>query len=160
VQVFEAMRDARGVTGKRLLASSTWEKRPEQPAARLSLSLPPPTQSELLIEIDNGDNPPLVLAGVSGEVARARIDFVFRPGEDLTLLSDNPGSSPARYDLSLLGETLLATPALPAQLAPVQAQAPKPSPRESRPIWFWAVFIAAGGLVLAALAKLLKSESG
>jgi len=159
VQVFETTRDARGPTGKRLLASARWEKRPEQAEARLLLSLSPPMGSELIVEIDNGDNPPLVLGEASAEVSRARIDFVFRPGETLTLLSSHPNPVPAQYDLELLAHSLIESPALPATLAAAKTPAATTSPAdERRPVWFWIAFAAAGALVFAALARVLKGE--
>jgi hypothetical protein len=160
VDVFERTRDVRGPTGKRGLGSARWEKRPEQAEARLSLSLSTPAEPELFVEIDDGDNAPLGISAASAQATRARIDFVFTPGESLTLLSAHPAPVPARYDLQLLAETLVESSALPAVLTKGTPPAPATADEApARPAWFWLVFVAAGALVVAALARVLKSSA-
>ena len=157
VEVYETTRDRRGPTGKRLLASAAWTRRPEDSATTLELSLSPPAETELSIEIDNGDNPPLVLSAAEVVVDRARIDFVILPGDELTLCYDDPKLGPARYDLALVSETVLGAPALPATLGASQAVAV--APKAGRSPWFWAAFVIAGGLIVMALVRALRTPS-
>ncbi len=159
VRVFETERDNRGPTGRRLLGAARWEKRPNEPEARLTLELTPPKTHELAIELDNGENPPISLSEARGIVSRARIDFVFVPGESLVLLSDNPDVVAARYDLSVLAERLLAIPALPATLSPPSASPLERSRSGTRSIWFWSAYLVAAGLLFAVLKRLLQKES-
>lgn len=153
VRVFESIRDQRGERGRRLLGEAQWERRLEDSSARLRLALAPAQSNELLIEIDNADNPPIELSEVSGEVARTRIDFLFTPGESLWLLFE-PNATWPKYDLALLSERLFATPAKQAILGPRELLTAAPG--STRPAWFWWAFAAAAGLLLAVLARLLR----
>lgn len=162
VRVYELTRDQRGPTGRRLLGSGHWQRASEQAEPRLgvSISRPSTTEGELVVEIDDGDNAPLASLGGSALVARARIDFVFEPGDRLTLLADNPRGTPARYDLALLADRIQRAPALPATLAPLTRAPPTESPAsERRPLWFWAVFVAAGALVVLTLTRVLRPDA-
>jgi hypothetical protein len=159
VEVYETTRDRRGPVGKRLLASGAWTRRPEDSATTLRLPLSPPTEAELSIEVDNGDNPPLVLSAAEVVIERARIDFVFRPGEELTLCYDDPKSGPARYDLALVSETLLGAPALPATLGAAVSQPIGDAPTNQRSLWFWAALVLSGGLIVLALVRVLRTPT-
>jgi hypothetical protein len=153
VRVYESIRDKRGQRGRQLLGEARWERRLEDTSARLRLALSPGPSDELVIEIDNADNPPVQLSEVAGEVVRTRIDFLFTPGESLWLLHD-PGSTRPNYDLALLSEWLFATPAYQATLGPRELVIATSG--GTRPAWFWAAFVAAAGLLLAVLARLLR----
>ena len=156
VEVYELTRDARGPTRRTRLGSAAWEKRPETKSAELRIALAPPSGAELFVELDEGDNAPISLSGITGEVARARLDFLFRPGEKLRLLSGPAQAVPARYDLSLLADALFREPALAASVPPLPApQAAVEVRPEPRP-WFWIVLGGAFLLVVLALLRALK----
>ncbi len=157
VEVYEVRRDERGPTARASLGSGVWERRPKDEKAALRVAVGAPSGSELFVELDDGDNAPISFSGVSGEITRVRLDFLFRPGEPLRLLSDPVAGASARYDLALLEDALLREPALPASVAPLP---PPETPagaaeREQRP-WFWLVLSGAFLLVLLALLRALK----
>lgn len=152
VRVFEPIHDQRGLRGRQLLGEAQWERRLEDASARLRLALLPAKSNDLTIEIENGDNPPIVLSEIAGEVARTRIDFSFTPGEPLWLVFD-PGATWPKYDLALLSERLFSSPAQRATLGPREATT---ALEDTRPGWFWWAFIAAAGLLLAVLARLVR----
>lgn len=158
VEVYEVRRDERGPTARVRLGSVLWERRPKDEKTTLRVAVGAPSGRELFVELDDGDNAPISLAGVSGEIARVRLDFLFRPGEPLRLLSDPVAGASARYDLALLEDALLREPALPASVAPIPPPALPPAgdaEREQRP-WFWLVLSGAFLLVLLALLRALK----
>jgi hypothetical protein len=157
LEIYELGRDARGARQRVSLGSALWEKRPEMRGAELRVPVGAPAASELFLELDDGDNPPISLSSVSGEVSRARVDFLFRPGESLRLLSGAKQASLARYDLSLLEGALLREPALPASVPPLPepVQTASEAARERRP-WFWLVLAGAFLLVVLALLRALR----
>lgn len=153
VRVVEPILDQRGARGQRLLGQATWERRLDDRRAHLRLALAPAVSNDLSIEIDNADNPPIVLSAAAGEVARTRIDFLFAPGDSLRLLFDPDAASP-EYDLVLLSDRLFASPAQRATLGPRETMT---SAREqARPAWFWIAFVGAAGLLLAVLSRLVR----
>ncbi len=154
VRVVEIARDARGPAQERLLGAAHWERQPGATPAPLTIPIAPPQERVLSIEIENGDNAPVILAKAQIHVPFVRLDFVPPPGESLTLLSDNPQASAPRYDLAMLAERVLAAPARPAALGPAAA-AP---PQAALPKWFWAAVAAAALLVALALVRTLGAE--
>jgi hypothetical protein len=103
--------------GKRrgTLADAAVQRRPprdaEQPAA-LRLEWAPTFVRELELEVDEGDNAPLTLAGVRGLVQVPRITFPAGQGTYRVLLG-NPGAERPRYDLAGLRAEVLAFSAVP-----------------------------------------------
>ncbi len=158
VSVVQEERDARGVTGTRRLGAARWERKPGErtPVLRIPIGRPAADQSILVVEVENGDNVPLTLTGAEVLRASSRIDFVFRPGERLFLLSGNPESRPPRYDFELLAGTVLGSPADPARLGPV-AKAPAARPASGSG-WLWAAIGVTILLLLFALARTLRSN--
>jgi hypothetical protein len=158
LDVYELRGGERGPRTRVGLASALWEKRPEERNAEVRVPLGSPSEREIFVELDDGDNAPISLSGVSGEIARVRVDFLFRPGEPLRLLSDPVAGAAARYDLSLLEDALLREPALPARLPPLPvAAAPAAGgPEPQRRPWFWFVLAGAFLLVVLALLRALK----
>jgi len=157
LEIYEIRHDARGATTRIALGSSVWEKRPESRRAELRVPLALPSGSELFVELDDGDNPPVSLSGVSGEVSRARLNFLFKPGEPLRLLSHAKAGSPARYDLSLLEGALLREPALAASVPPLpEAKVVSGDAAPQRRPWFWLVLAGAFLLVVLALLRALR----
>jgi hypothetical protein len=103
--------------GKRhgTLADAAVQRRPprdaEQPAA-LRLEWAPTFVRELELEVDEGDNAPLTLAGVRGLVRVPRITFPAGPGAFRVLLGNAEAERP-RYDLAGLRAEVLAFSAVP-----------------------------------------------
>ena len=151
VSVLEETRDQRGVTGERPLGSAHWERRPGAPAEALEIAVDQPSEKRLRIEVDNGDNAPLRILRVTLGVSIARINFIFRPGERLELLTKNPAATAPQYDLTMLSGVVLRSPAERATLTSAAVAEPSSLPR-----WFWAVAVVAGVILLAALARTLR----
>ena len=51
------------------------------------------------IQVANGDNAPLVVASLSAEKSRRRVNFVFDSGDELRLLTGNDAANVPQYDL-------------------------------------------------------------
>ena len=151
VSVLEETRDQRGITGERLLGSSHWEKRPGAPAEPLEIVIDQPSEKRLRIEIDNGDNAPLRISRLSLGVSIARINFIFRPGETLELLTKNPAATAPQYDLAMLAGVVLHSPAERATVTAASV-----TEASSLPKWFWTVAVVAGVILAAALARTLR----
>ena len=153
VRVVEIARDARGPAGEELLGAAQWERRPDAPPAPLTIPIAPPREAALLIEVENGDNAPLLLERAQIHVPFVRIDFVAPPGEPLTLLSGNPQASTPRYDLAMVADRVLASAAHPVNLGPPE------TPRAARgvPRWFWIAVVGAAVLVVVALLRVLTA---
>jgi hypothetical protein len=157
VSAYESISDARAVTGQRSLGAALWERQPGDEDTPFNLDIESPTQSSLTIELDNGDNPPLELARATLKIARRRIDFLFAPGDQLTLLYGNPNAGEPSYDLRLLGPTLIAMSAQAALLEPVASRA---TPATSQPTkWLWIAVVFSAALVLLALMRTLRKGS-
>jgi hypothetical protein len=154
LRVLEVERDARGPAGERTLGAAHWERQPGAPPAPLTIPIAPPREKIVTVEIENGDNAPLLLARAQLHIPFVRIDFVPPPGEPVTLLSDNPQASAPRYDFAMVANRVLAAPARPAALGPAIA-APPPS---GLPRWFWIAVAAAALLVVVALIRTLRPE--
>jgi hypothetical protein len=153
---FEPERDARGDAGKRILGSAHWERRPGDRASAITISVAAPRGTSLTVEIENGDNPPLTIAGATLAMTFVRIDFAFEPGDELTLISDNSQVSSPSYDLAMVAGDVLAAPALAAHLRSPEM----PAPPKALPRWFWAAVVAAALLVAGTLARTLRPENG
>jgi hypothetical protein len=158
VSVVEDQRDARGVTGTRRLGGAHWERKPGEPAAvlRIPIGRPASDSSVLIVEVENGDNVPLTLTAAEILRSSSRIDFVFRPGEHLFLLSGNPESRAPRYDFELLAGTVLASPAEPARLG--RPVVPPPPKKASTFPWLWGAIAVTVLLLLFALARTLRES--
>jgi len=158
--VVEQEFDARGAAGTRVLGTASWEKRAEEEARPLTIAVARPATRSVRIEIENGDNASLTIGPVVVWTSVPRIDFVYRPGEQLTLVTGSVDAlAPApRYDLELVATRVLAAPALQAKLAarPVPA-----TPEKTRgPRWLWIPVVAAALLVALVLARTLRGSSG
>jgi hypothetical protein len=86
-----------------------------------------------------------------------RLDFVYRPGEKLTLLSGNPQARPPAYDLAMVASAVLSAPAEPARLEPAPAAPEDRKP--ARPAWFWAAVAGAILLLLFQLRRVLAKNA-
>lgn len=115
-RLYEQITDERrGDTSDRVLAEAAWNHTPgENRPLALALSAPPVTDT-LLVETDNGDNPPITLTAVQATYPVARLlfkvasaDAVEGPADQLTLHYGNRGAAAPRYDLALVARPILA----------------------------------------------------
>jgi hypothetical protein len=154
VTVVEAVRDARGPVGERVLGSGTWERRPGEPPKPLRVAVSHPTQTTIEARIDDGSNAPITLGPAAVERVVRRVEFVCAPGESLYLLAGDAAAGAPSYDLAMVADELLRAPAQAATLEPAvdlaAANAGRPQAK-----WFWAAVVAAGLGVAAALARAL-----
>jgi len=104
----EEVPDERGNAYNVTRASTTWTRTLEQRKEKLVLSVSPPAGDTLMLEIENGDNPPLVLKNVSFRHPATRV--IFKTGSDTApfLYYGNPQASRPRYDIDLVARQLLA----------------------------------------------------
>jgi len=153
VSIIEQLFDARGKTDLRQLGAARWTKTAGQPMAPIRIPVSPPTGPSVTVRIVDGDNAPLAVSSVAADVTRRRLDFVFAAGDELRLLWGSDSASPPTYDLALIAEHVLASPADPATLGPARAITTAP---KSTPAWFWIFVFAAAVVLLFALARMLK----
>jgi hypothetical protein len=117
--------------------------------------------SEVLLEIDEGDNAPLTLAQVEGVVRVPRIAFKAAPGS-YQLLLGNRDAEPPSYDLAALRREVLCYSARPVTAGPAEAnpafrRGVADSFRDARPTaLLWAVLIAAVAALLLLTVRILR----
>jgi hypothetical protein len=118
---FRLLQAAEGEPGApRLLYAGTLQRQGEEPTAPHSLPLHGDRVRELILEIDDQDNPPLTLVHARGVLRAPRLAFKLAPGEGYRLLLGNPEVAPPQYDIETLRQAVLSYNALPAQLDRLQ----------------------------------------
>jgi Protein of unknown function (DUF3999) len=114
---WEESTDERGDQYPRELAQITWRRVPNQPAGQLAVSLAAPPKTEtVLMETDNGDNPPIELHDFGGYYSVTRIIFASPKSQPLTLYYGNEEAAAPRYDAKLIAAQLLRSERTPAAL--------------------------------------------
>jgi hypothetical protein len=110
VRLYEEAADERGVVRQRLLSQSRWSRNLNEKEAQLVLSLSArPTGERLLLEIENGDNPPLEVESFQVWYAGTRLLFKAPDsGAEIFLYYGNPKADGLKYDLDLIASQLLA----------------------------------------------------
>jgi hypothetical protein len=151
-----ASRDRRKRTAAERVASGIWRHaEPDTAAPALTLSLPTLATPDALLAVHEGDNVPLPLAPPELLLPSFQIRFFRRSAGGLRLLYGQGQLTPPRYDLALLGPTVLASPALEIALSAEQetmrSQAVALEPRA-----FWAIVIAAAVVLLLLIARLVR----
>lgn len=157
VQVIEQLFDARGKADRRSLGSAHFVKAGDRAVTPFRIAVTEASSSQLMVQITEGDNAPIVVGGVSAETSRRRLNFVFTDGDDLRLLSNNGAASAPKYDLALVAAKVLSSPAEPATL--VQARSLAVAPK-STPGWFWIFVLAAALILIVALGRTLTQTPG
>jgi hypothetical protein len=113
----EKYSDARGDTFFRQLANATWTQTPDNATREFSLTLNSVAESDtLLLETDNGDNPPLTLENFKLFYPATRVLFKADGNGSLYLYYGHPQAAPPSYDLSLMGSELLTADKAVAEL--------------------------------------------
>lgn len=109
VRLYEELEDDRGYKTRRWLGQQRWVQTPDHRATTFSLAIQPGLETGTLwLETDDGDNPPIDLAGVRVTYRATRL--LFKAGTDAAvfLYFGNPSVAAPRYDLDLVGGQLLA----------------------------------------------------
>lgn len=135
-----------------MLGSAAWVRRPESKSGRFSVALSTPPQTDtLLLEIDNGDNPPIELEKFQVSLLVSRVLFKAPPGERVELCYGNAKATAPTYDLDLVAPQLLAAAKSEATLANVDPKGPdqgRPSNRNLSFVFFGVLALVVVGLIL------------
>jgi len=109
ITVSEELADERGETYRRQLGSATWVQTPGRKTSEFSLSLESVPQNDtLILETENGDNPPVQLDQFRGFYPASRLLFKTTANDTLHLYYGNLNTDAPRYDLALVAGELLA----------------------------------------------------
>jgi hypothetical protein len=106
-----------------VLCSATILRLSEEDAGLHRLPLPGHPVRELILEVDNGDNPPLELPQVLGVVAVPRVIYKADAQKAYRLLIGNPTAQSPSYDLASLRSVLIE---YPSRLATLGELTPNP----------------------------------
>lgn len=168
----EKISDARTGDVVRPLASATWSHAPgNEPALVLTLNFPPATDT-LVLETDNGDNPPLALAAALASYPVTRLLFktefaspASNGVEGLAIYYGNPEVAAPRYDLSLVAGQILAAEKHVATLDVEQVVKANGWPAGALSaakggVLFWTVLGVVVVVLLVVVAKLLPKSPG
>jgi hypothetical protein len=140
--------------GGSALASASWQG-VEEGESRLVLELVRRVQGPLLVEIDNGDNPPLTLGSVDLVVPSVSA-WLALPAGGASAIYGQSGLSGPSYDLQLLRARVLSQPVGEAELgAPTMLTEPPRDP--PRKILLLAAVAALSLLLLGLIVRLMKS---
>jgi hypothetical protein len=156
----EELADERGDKYRNTLATATWKQTPEHKAKEFSLALDHRPQSDtLILETDNGDNPPVALEKFAAIHPVTRLLFKAKVDDQLFLYYGNSGAPQPSYDLSLVAGELLAADKSPATLGAEQ-QLKKSSWAEEHAggtggILFWGILAVVVVALLIVIARLL-----
>ncbi len=109
VWLVEELTDERGNPYRNLLGRADWTRTPERASGEFTLTLDrPPRSDTLLLETENGDNPPVALEKFSVYYSATRILFKAKPDDELFLYYGNPDVRAPSYDLNLVAGQMLA----------------------------------------------------
>lgn len=159
LRFLEPITDERGQESLRLLAESSWMHQPAQPATNLSLALDRRLAGDtVVIETENGDNPPIILGSVRAAVGVTRL--LFKPSAENPapeIIYGNPQAAPARYDLMLIAPQILGAR---KHIATLGAEVPTATSLDlfsgrGSVMFFWGVLALVVVLLLVIVARLL-----
>jgi hypothetical protein len=153
------------VDGKmRFITSMDWKSTPDapQPEVRMDMNMQL-RGKELVLETDNGDNPPLQLTAVKIEKPVVRLLFEAHGGaRPLHLFYGKPQAYAPAYDIRFVRDRFEKATQVPASLGDVevlQALKPQTESHNGSP-WLWAALVLVVGGLLWVVARLLpKVES-
>jgi uncharacterized protein DUF3999 len=153
---WEELIDERGDQYPRELAQTTWRRVPNQPARQLAVSFAaPPKTDTILMETDNGDNPPIELQDFRGYYPVTRIIFVASKSQSIELFYGNEEATAPRYDAKLIAAQLLRSERTSAALGPqeiLKSERMAETLTRSTRYVFWGVL----GIVVIALLALIS----
>jgi hypothetical protein len=164
LSLYEELADERGDKFRHALGGGSWEQTPERKTKEFSLTLDSAPQSDtLILETENGDNPPIELEKFTAFYPATRLLFKAKPDAELFLYYGNPRVAPPRYDLSLVANQLLAADKKAASLSDEQ-QLKKSSWRENEVpgkggIVFWGILAVVVMVLLIIISRLLPKSS-
>jgi Protein of unknown function (DUF3999) len=155
--------DERGNTFYRQLGSGTWTQTPDRKTREFSLPLDSVARGDtLILETENGDNPPIELEKFTAFYTATRVLFKAKADDRLFLYYGNPRISPPSYDLNLVAGELLAADKAAATLGQ-EEQLKKSSWAESQSpgtggIVFWGILAVVVISLLVIISRLLPKS--
>ncbi len=156
VRIWEELTDERGDKYAGELAQATWRRVPNQPAGQLVASLErTPKSDTILIETDNGDNPPIELHDFRGYYPATRVIFTSAKSQPTALYYGNDEAAAPRYDAKLIAAQLLRSERMAAALGPqetLKSERVRETLSGSARYIFWGVL----GIVVVALLVLIS----
>jgi len=118
-RIWEELTDERGNKYPGELAQATWRRVPNQTAGQLAASFErPPRSDTILMETDNGDNPPIELHEFRGYYPATRLIFASTRSQPIALYYGNDEAASPRYDAKLMAAQLLRSERTAAALGP------------------------------------------
>ena len=155
-RIWEELTDERGDKYAGELAQATWRRVPNQPAGQLAASLErTPRSDTILIETENGDNPPIELHDIRGYYPATRVIFTSAKSQPITLYYGNDEAAAPRYDVKLIAAQLLRSERMAAALGPqetLKSERVRETLSGSARYIFWGVL----GIVVVALLVLIS----
>lgn len=108
VSIYEDRSVSRDGMERVLLGQATWTRKPDQTQNSFSVELSqPPGSNVLMIETDNGDNPPISIGAIKVLHSVSSLRFKANRTAPVYLYFGNPEAAFPRYDLAIVGEHLL-----------------------------------------------------
>lgn len=163
VRLYENRSDETGNSDRLDLGSAVWVRTLGSKAAPLTLQLvETPATDKLILEIENGDNPPLSLQKIEAWHPVTRLVFKAPANNSTFVYYGNARASFPRYDLELVVPTLLAAEKGEARLASEEVL--KPGRRDqflagSAGWIFWLILGLVVVFLLFVIARLLPPSS-
>jgi hypothetical protein len=159
IRFFEPVTDERGQESLRPISEISWIHRPGLPTANLTLYLDRRLAGDtIVIETENGDNPPIALDAVRATVGVTRL--LFKPSAETAapeIIYGNSQVAPARYDLVLIAPQILGARKYIATLGEEVSTASSLDLFSGRGsvMFFWGVLALVVVLLLVIVARLL-----
>src|SRR5207244_6268525 len=120
-----------GAVRRRVLAGGAGSRTPDRPPERLELVLDQtPRTDRLILEVENGDNPPLDVGDVEATVAAPRLVFKAESGPGIALYYGNRRAPAPRYDLTIVAAELTSADRSAAVLGAETPESPLSRPEE------------------------------
>jgi hypothetical protein len=165
VFLYEEPSNPRGEKYHRPLARATWVRRTADAPNPLEMKLyQTPLTDLLILETDNGDNPPIKLENFQLSYRVTRMLFKAPLTPETYLYYGHPQMGFPRYDLELMAAQLLVTPKTVAALGPQERVQPAgwgglADMSRTGSVLFWAALGLVVAVLLIVVARLLPKKS-
>jgi hypothetical protein len=161
VSLYEDVTDDRGGTYRHPLGGAIWTQTPERRSKEFALPVDSTLESDtLILETDNGDNPPIQLEKFAAFYPATRVLFKAKADDGLFLYYGNPSVSSPSYDLSLVAAQLLAAEKNVASLS-TEEQLKKSSWNQmpgQGGVLFWGILALVVIVLLIVISRLLPKS--
>ncbi len=159
LRVYEVIDDVRTQRHERTLAAADWRATPGNRSPLVLALNGEPGTATLVVETDNGDNPPIVIASATAVHPVARMLFK-SDADSLSLYYGNARVAPARYDVALVAPQIFAAEKHVAALGPeekarVEGWAHSALEGAKGGVLFWSVLALVVVALLVVVARLL-----